>query len=70
MNGISSVTNCPRRGQAYRVVTPEAIAAVETIVKKNHSVAVNAIAIRLDIIRGSVHHIVHDFLEFHKYLIN
>jgi hypothetical protein len=33
MNGISSVTDCPRPGQAHRVVTPEAIAAVETIVK-------------------------------------
>jgi len=30
MNGISSVI-----GQAHRIVTPEAIAAVEAIVKKN-----------------------------------
>jgi len=29
MNGISSVTVSPRPGQAHRVVTPEAIAAVE-----------------------------------------
>jgi len=28
MNGISSVTDCPRPGQAHRVVTPEGIAAV------------------------------------------
>jgi len=28
MNGISSVTDSPRPGQAHRVVTPEAIAAV------------------------------------------
>ena len=28
MNGISSVTDCPRPGQAHRVVTPEGIATV------------------------------------------
>ena len=32
MNGASSVTVSPRPGQAHRVVTPEAIAAVEAIV--------------------------------------
>jgi predicted transcriptional regulator len=43
------------------VVTPEGIAAVETIVKENRRVAVNEIAARLDISRGSAHRIVHDF---------
>ena len=41
MNGISSVTDSPRPGQAHRVVTPEAIAAVEAIVKENRRVTVN-----------------------------
>jgi hypothetical protein len=31
MNDINSVTDSPRPGQAHRLVTPEAIAAVETI---------------------------------------
>jgi hypothetical protein len=35
LNGVSSVTDSPRPGQAHRVVTPEAIAAVEAIVKEN-----------------------------------
>ena len=43
-NGISSVTDSPRPGQAHRVVTPEAIAAVEAIVKENRRVTVNEIA--------------------------
>ena len=30
MNGISFVTDSPRPGQAHQVVTPEAIAAVES----------------------------------------
>jgi len=34
MNGISSVTDSPRPGQAHQVVTPEAIAAVEAIVNE------------------------------------
>ena len=41
MNGISSVTDSPRSGQAHRVVTPEAIAAVEAIVKENRRITVN-----------------------------
>ena len=44
MNGITSVTDCPRPGQAHPVVTPEAIAAVEAIVKENRRVTVNEIA--------------------------
>jgi hypothetical protein len=31
LNGVSSVRDSPRPGQAHRVVTPEAIAAVEAI---------------------------------------
>jgi len=44
MNGISSVTDCPRPGQAHRVLTPEGVAAVEPIVKENRRVTVNEIA--------------------------
>ena len=65
MNGISSVTDSPRPGQAHRVVTPEAIAAVEVIVKENRRVAVNEIAAHLDLGHGSAHHIVRDVLQFH-----
>ena len=60
MNGISSVTGCPRPGQAHRVVTPEGIAAAETIVKENRRVTVNEIAAHLDMSHGSAHYIVHD----------
>ena len=44
MNGINSVTDSPRPGQAHRVVTPEAIAAVEPILKENRHVTVKEIA--------------------------
>jgi len=66
MNGISSVTDSPRPGQAHRVVTPEAIAAVEPIVKKNRCVTVNETAPHMDMGHGSVHYIDHDVLQFHK----
>jgi len=42
------------------VVTPEAIAAVEAIVKENRRVTVNEIAAHLDMSHGSAHHILHD----------
>jgi hypothetical protein len=48
MNGISSVKDSCRPGQAHGVVTPEAIAEVETIVKEIHRVTVNEIAAHLD----------------------
>jgi len=66
MNGISSVPDSPRPGQAHRVLTPEGIAAVEAIVKENRRVTVNETAAHLDMSRGSVHHIVQDVLQFHK----
>ena len=59
-NGISSVTDCPRPGQAHPVVTTEDIAAVEAIVKENRRVTVNEIAAHLDMSHGSAHHIVRD----------
>jgi hypothetical protein len=68
MNGVSSVTDSPRPGQAYRVVTPEATVAVEAIVKENCRVTVYEIAAHLGMSHGSAHHIVHDFLQFYKYL--
>ena len=57
MNGISSVTDCPRPGQAHRVVTPETIAADEAIVKENRRVTVSEIAAHLDMSHGSAHYI-------------
>jgi len=60
MNSISSVTDCPRPGQAHPVVTPEGSAAVEAIVKENGRVKVNEIAARLDMNHGSARHMVRD----------
>ena len=48
MNGISSVTDSPRPGQSHRVMTPEATAAVEAIVKENCRVTLNEIATHLE----------------------
>jgi len=64
MNGISSVTDSPWPGQAHRIVTPEAIAVVEAIVKENRCVAVNEIAAHLDVSHGSVYHIVHEVIVY------
>jgi len=68
LNGVSSVTDSRRPGQAHQVVTPEAIAAVEAIVKENRCVTVHEIATHLDMSHGSAHHIIHQVLQFHKCL--
>jgi len=64
MNSIRSVTDCPRPGQAHRLVTPEAITAVEAIVKENRRVTANEIAGYLDMSHGSAHHIVRDVIVY------
>jgi len=64
MNGICSVTDSPRPGRAHRVVTPEAIAAVEAIVKENRRVTVNETVAHLDMRHGSAHHFTSDVLQF------
>jgi len=66
LNGVSSVTDSPPPPQAHRVVIPEAIPAVETIVKEYRCVTVHEIAEHLDMGHRSAHHIVHDVLQFLK----
>ena len=65
-NGVTSVEDARRPGQAQRVVTPQNIASVEAIVMENCRVTLNDIAACLKISHGSAHHIVHDVLQFHK----
>ena len=60
MNGISFVTESPRPGEAHRVVTPEGIAAVETIVNENRRVTMNEIVAHVDMSHGSAHQTVRD----------
>ena len=64
MNGISSVTDSPRPGQVHRVVTPEAVAVVEAILKENRRVTVNEIAAHLDKSHGSAQRIVRGVLQY------
>ena len=54
LNGVTSVADSPQPGQAHRIVTPEAIAAVEAIVKDNSRVTVHEIAAHLDMSVGSI----------------
>ena len=64
VNVTCSVTDPLRPGQAYRVMTPEGIAAVEAFVNENRCVTVNEMAAHLDMSHGSAHQIVHDVLQF------
>jgi len=47
-------------------MTPEATVEVEAIMKEIRHVTMNETAAHLDMSHGSVHHIVHDVLQFHK----
>ena len=54
-NDISSVTDSHRPGQAYQVVTQEAIAADEAIAKENRRVTVYEITAHPHMSHGSAH---------------
>ena len=64
MNGVTSVTEDPRPGQAHRVVKAEDIAAVEAIVKENRPVIVKEIAADVYMSHGPAHHIVHEVIVY------
>ena len=66
LNIVSSVTDSSRPGQAHRVVTSEAIAAIEAIGMEYRRVTVHEITAHPDMSHGSAHHIAHDILHFHK----
>ena len=66
MHFVGLFLSSPRPGQAQRVVAPEAITAIETIVKENRRVTVHEIAAHLDMSHGSEYHIVHDVMQFHN----
>jgi len=70
MNAISSVTDCPRPGQAHPVVTPEGITAVEAVVKGNRKVTANEITRDVDYIEKLSHCVsfVFNKLRDEKYL--
>ena len=70
MNGISSVTDSPRPGQAHRVVIPETIAAVEANVKENCHVTVCCMEHNGDYIKKRSHCVTFVFnkLRDKKYL--
>jgi hypothetical protein len=50
-------------------VIPEAVAAIEAIVKENRRVTVNEISTHPDMSHGTAHHVSHDVLQFNKYLM-
>jgi hypothetical protein len=48
-NGVTSVKDAPRPGQAHRVATPESIAAAEALIRENRQVTVDEIATIVDL---------------------
>ncbi|XP_035219215.1 uncharacterized protein LOC118192376 [Stegodyphus dumicola] len=65
-NGVTSVADAPRPGQARHIVTPETISAIEAIVLENPRVTIHEIAACVHMSHGSALHIVHDVLQFYK----
>lgn len=52
----------PTPGQVNRVITPESIAVVDTMVKENRLVILDEIAKVLNVSHGFVHHSMYDIL--------
>jgi hypothetical protein len=52
--------------EADRVITLQAIAEADCIIRENRHVKVNAVVALLDVSHGSAPHTIHDVLQFHK----
>jgi hypothetical protein len=65
-NGVTSVKDAPHPSQAHIVVTPENIAAVKALIRKNRQVTVDEIDTIVDLSHSSAHHIIHDVFQFQK----
>ena len=65
-DGRESITDDLRSGRPVDVSTPEAVQAVEDLIKSDRRVTLDEIATKLDISHGTVYAIVHEKLHFSK----
>jgi transposase len=65
-SGVSTLTDAARSGRPHTATTPNAIAAVERVIRENRRVTIDEVAGELKISHGSAHHIIHDVLQYHK----
>jgi hypothetical protein len=56
-NGVNSVADAPRPGQAHRVITPETIAAAEGLIRADRRITVAGMADMLQMSVGSAYQI-------------
>ena len=65
-DGRESITDDLRSGRPVDVSTPEAVQAVEDLIKSDRRVTLDEIATKLDIFHGTVYAIVREKLHFSK----
>ena len=63
-DGCESITDDLRNGRPVDVSTPEAVQAVEDLIRSDRGVTLDEIATNLDISHGTVHAIVREKLHF------
>jgi histone-lysine N-methyltransferase SETMAR len=64
--GVSTLIDAAHSGQPHTMTTPNAIAAVERVIRENGWVTIDEVAGELKISHGSSHHMIHDVLQYHK----
>jgi hypothetical protein len=62
-NGVQRAEDSPWPAHAHRVITPEMIAAVDDLIRKNRLITISEIAMEIRIIAGSAHTIVGEELH-------
>jgi hypothetical protein len=63
-NGVRTVEDSPRPGQAHRVITSEMIVAVDDLIRENLRITISAIAMKISVC--SAHTIVGEELHYRK----
>jgi hypothetical protein len=65
-NGVQSVEDSPRPGQAHRVITPEMIVAAGDLIRECHRRTISKTAMEMKSSVGSAHAIVGEELHYRK----
>ena len=60
------MADAARLGPPHTADTPEMVAGVECVRKKNRHIMLDDVVSKLNISHGSAHHIIHNVLGFHK----
>jgi hypothetical protein len=65
-NGVSSVADAERPGRPHTAYRTDTVENVEEVIRENHRVTTDDVALELCTSHGSARHTMHNVLQYHK----